>query len=61
MTGDIIVVEPHQRNKISLFAQYKTLKISTPSKFEKWIMSVDERWIGEISACIQGEFPDWRG
>lgn len=60
MTENIAVIRPHQRKQILLFAQYKNLTISTPSKFERWVKNIDERWLAEIATCIQGDFPDWR-
>ncbi|MBE9126576.1 MULTISPECIES: hypothetical protein [unclassified Coleofasciculus] len=46
--------------KILLKRQYKSLKSGTEDKFEAWIKAVDESWTEEISACLQGKFPDWR-
>ena len=44
-----------------LKSQYKTLETGTDDKFDAWLMSIEERWFKEVCACLQGNFPDWRG
>lgn len=44
-----------------LKSQYKTLRTGTEDKFDIWLMSIEERWFKEVSACLEGNFPDWRG
>jgi hypothetical protein len=58
------LLENHQiinPNKILLKLQYKSLDSKTEDKFEEWIMEIEDCWTEEIAACLQGNFPDWRG
>ncbi len=47
-------------DKASLKFQYKALESRTDEKFEAWMMTVEDQWLEEIKACLQGKFPDWR-
>jgi len=46
--------------KAFLKLQYQTVSSATDDKFEAWLMTLEEQWTPEISACLQGKFPDWR-
>lgn len=50
----------NNRNQKSTKIQLKSLKSVTDEKFDNWIMTVEDRWIEEIAACLEGNFPDWR-
>ncbi|MCA1992003.1 MAG: hypothetical protein LDL41_08140 [Coleofasciculus sp. S288] len=52
--------QPINMEKASLKLKYRALKTRGDDKFEAWIMAVEERWLEEIAACIQGQFPDWQ-
>jgi hypothetical protein len=48
-------------NKVALKLQYKSLILGREEKkFEDWIMTIEDRWLDEIAACLEGNFPDWR-
>ncbi len=53
--------ELNYQYKSSLKSQYKILKAGTEEKLETWLMSIEEHWLEEVFACLQGNFPDWRG
>lgn len=47
-------------DKVALKLRYSALKSGNEDKFEAWLMTIEERWLEEIAACLQGKFPDWR-
>lgn len=49
---------PEQRAFLKL--QYSTVYSDTDNKFDAWLVTLEEQWTSEISACLQGQFPDWR-
>lgn len=48
-------------DKLSLKLRYKMFKAGTEDKFDAWITKIEDDWNDEIAACLQGQFPDWRG
>lgn len=50
----------NNRNKRAINSQRISIRSVTDKKFDTWIMTVEDRWIEEIAACLEGNFPDWR-
>jgi hypothetical protein len=50
----------NNRDKKSTKLQLRSIRSVTDKKFDAWIMTVEDRWIEEIAACLEGNFPDWR-
>ncbi|HBB33863.1 MAG TPA: hypothetical protein DDZ80_18535 [Cyanobacteria bacterium UBA8803] len=62
MTASVLAnIQSNNYDKLSLKLKYKNLKAGTDDKFEDWIANVEDCWLEEIAACLQGNFPDWRG
>ncbi|HBE17985.1 MAG TPA: hypothetical protein DEG17_13975 [Cyanobacteria bacterium UBA11149] len=50
----------NNRDRYSKKTQLKSLVSRTDEKFNTWIVTVEDRWLEEIAACLEGNFPDWR-
>lgn len=50
----------NNREQSSKKTQLKPLISQKDEKFNTWIVTVEDRWLEEIAACLEGNFPDWR-